>query len=66
MAKLIDFEITKNITGSISLLIVNEDGGHRLSGSKVGGCDSIKTFTVEVSELLAVINEYAYEPKEGR
>lgn len=60
MGKLIDVEISRNQARGYSLIICNKDYGHRISGAKVGGCDTVESFTVDAEELIKVIREHAY------
>ena len=60
MSKSIDVEISENQVGGYSLLISNKGAGYRMSGAKVGGCDTLETFTVNADELIKTIKEFAY------
>lgn len=60
MSKVVDVEIVHNQAGDYSLCISDKNSGFRVSGAKVGGCETLKTFTVDVSELIKVIKEHAY------
>ena len=52
-------EISHNQDGGLSLCIANDDGGYRISGAKVGGCENLKCFEVNVEELIEQIREHA-------
>ena len=41
----------------------DKHGGERIQGGKVGGCETIKTFTVEAEYLINAIRNYAYTPE---
>lgn len=60
-------EISHNQSGGLSLCISNDDGGYRISGSKVGGCETLKRFEVNADELIEQIREHkkkqAVEPE---
>lgn len=47
-------EISRNQAGGLSLCVGNDDGGYRISGAKVGGCETLKCF-----EVNAQIREHA-------
>jgi hypothetical protein len=40
-------EISHNQSGGLSLCVSNDDFGCRISGDKVGGCDTLKRFEVD-------------------
>lgn len=52
-------EISQNQAGGLSLCVSNDDGGYRISGSKVGGCETLKCFEVNADELIEQIREHA-------
>ena len=52
-------EISHNQAGGLSLCVSNDDGGYRVSGAKVGGCEALKCFEVNAEELIAQIREHA-------
>nr|DAV89242.1 MAG TPA: hypothetical protein [Caudoviricetes sp.] len=52
-------EISENQCGGYSLLIGDESSGHRLCGAKVGGCETLESFDVDVSELVSQIDMYS-------
>ncbi|MDW3573815.1 hypothetical protein N4235_23385 [Enterobacter asburiae] len=52
-------EISRNQAGGLSLCVGNDDGGYRISGAKVGGCETLKCFEVNAEELIAQIREHA-------
>lgn len=60
-------EISHNQAGGLSLCIGNDDGGYRISGAKVGGCETLKCFEVNAEELIEQIREHvkktAVEPE---
>ena len=51
-------EISRNQAGGLSLCVSNDDGGYRISGSKVGGCETLKCFEVNAEELIEQIREH--------
>lgn len=51
-------EISHNQEGGLSLCVSNDDGGYRISGSKVGGCETLKCFEVNAEELIEQIREH--------
>ncbi|MEC6720448.1 hypothetical protein [Staphylococcus aureus] len=63
-SKVVRVEISKNIAGGLSLCVCDESGGQRISGGKVGGCETLKVFTVNAEELVDAIRNYAYLPKD--
>lgn len=52
-------EISHNQAGGLSLCVSNDDGGCRISGDKVGGCETLKCFEVNAEELISQIREHA-------
>lgn len=60
-------EISYNQEGGLSLCVSNDDGGYRISGAKVGGCETLKCFEVNAEELIEQIREHvkkaAVEPE---
>ncbi|EOF7777212.1 hypothetical protein [Enterobacter hormaechei] len=52
-------EISHNQAGGLSLCVSNDDGGCRISGAKVGGCETLKCFEVNAEELIEQIREHA-------
>lgn len=54
-------EISRNQAGGLSLCVSNDDGGCRISGAKVGGCDKLECFEVNAEELIAHIREHMAE-----
>lgn len=59
--KKVHIEISHNQYGGLSLCVSNNDTGYRVQGGKVGGCKTLKRFTVNAKELIELIKEYAYE-----
>ncbi len=51
-------EISHNQAGCLSLCVGNDDGGYRISGAKVGGCETLKCFEVNAEELIKQIREH--------
>lgn len=51
-------EISHNQSGGLSLCVSNDDFGCRLSGDKVGGCDSLARFEVDAETLISEIREH--------
>lgn len=58
-------EISHNQAGGLSLCVSNDDGGCRISGDKVGGCETLKCFEVNAEELIAQIREHAKRPPQS-
>ncbi|MEG6457445.1 hypothetical protein [Enterobacter hormaechei] len=60
-------EISHNQSGGLSLCVGNDDGGYRISGAKVGGCETLKCFEVNAEELIKQIRVHvkktAIEPE---
>lgn len=52
-------EVSENQCGGYSLLIGDESSGHRLCGAKVGGCETLESFDVDVSELVSQVDMYS-------
>lgn len=52
-------EISENQCGGYSLLIGDESSGYRLCGAKVGGCETLESFDIDVSELIEQIDVYS-------
>ena len=51
-------EISHNQAGGLSLCIANDNCGYRISGAKVGGCETLKCFEVNAEELIEQIREH--------
>ncbi|RXI15444.1 hypothetical protein DOD04_27240 [Klebsiella michiganensis] len=51
-------EVCHNQSGGLSLCVSNDSCGYRISGSKVGGCETLKCFEVDADELIKQINAY--------
>lgn len=51
-------EVLRNQTGSLSLCVSDDNGGFRISGAKVCGCETLKCFEVDADELIKQINAY--------
>ena len=51
-------EVVHNIVGGLSLCISDDSGGNRISGAKVGGCETLKRFEVDAEELIRDIRIY--------
>lgn len=51
-------EVSRNHTGNLSLCVSDDNGGFRISGAKVGGCETLKCFEVDADELIKQINVY--------
>lgn len=51
-------EISHNQAGGLSICVSNDDGGCRISGAKVGGCETLKCFEVNANELIKQIREH--------
>lgn len=56
--KTVNIEVSKSQSGGYSLLIGDENTGYRLAGDKVGGCNSVCDFNVDVKELLEQVEIY--------
>jgi hypothetical protein len=52
-------EISHNQAGDLSLCVSNDDVGYRISGAKVGGCETLKCFEVNAKELIEQILDHA-------
>ncbi|MGU5412794.1 hypothetical protein ACV1MK_06500 [Klebsiella michiganensis] len=52
-------EASHNQSGGLSLCVSNDSGGCRISGAKVGGCETLARFEVNASELIEQIREHA-------
>ncbi|MBT9431649.1 hypothetical protein JZM24_04900 [Candidatus Sodalis endolongispinus] len=59
--KKVHIEISHNQEGEFSLLVSDDDIGTRIAGEKVGGCRTLKRFTVNAQELIDSIKEHAHE-----
>lgn len=59
--KKVHVEIVRNQEGGLSLCISNDNSGYRLQGAKVGGCETLKRFTVDAEQLIEQIKEYAHD-----
>lgn len=51
-------EVVHNIVGGLSLCVCDDSGGSRVSGEKVGGCETLKRFEVDADELIREIRSY--------
>lgn len=51
-------EVSHNQSGGLSLCVSNDSNGYRISGDKVGGCETLKCFEVDADELIKQINAY--------
>lgn len=51
-------EVVYNIVGGLSLCVCDDSGGSRVSGEKVGGCETLKRFEVDADELIREIRSY--------
>lgn len=59
-------EVVHNIVGGFSLCICDDSGGNRISGAKIGGCETFKRFEVDADELIREIRSYrARKPRES-
>lgn len=63
--KLVRVEVCHNIAGGLSLAICDQSGGYRISGAKVGGCETLKVFTVNAGELIDAIKSNAFTAEQG-
>ena len=52
-------EVSHNQGGGLSLCVSNDSGGYRISGDKVGGCETLARFEVNAAELIEQIREHA-------
>ncbi|MDM4569652.1 hypothetical protein [Klebsiella michiganensis] len=52
-------EVVHNQSGGLSLCVSNDNGGYRISGDKVGGCETLVRFEVNAAELIEQIREHA-------
>ncbi|MDU4655503.1 MAG: hypothetical protein E6Y40_12125 [Klebsiella oxytoca] len=52
-------EVSHNQSGGLSLCVSNDNGGYRISGDKVGGCDTLAWFEVNAAELIEQIRVHA-------
>lgn len=52
-------EISHNQSGGLSLCVTNDAGGCRISGDKVGGCETLERFEVNAEGLIEQIREHA-------
>lgn len=59
--KQVRVEICHNINGSLSLCICDNSGGYRISGAKIGACETLKVFTVDADELIEAIQNHSFE-----
>lgn len=55
----VKFEVSENQCDGLSLIIGDDDTGYRLCGAKVGGCETLEIFKVNVSELVREIDVYS-------
>ncbi|EHK0944121.1 hypothetical protein JX819_000938 [Citrobacter farmeri] len=51
-------EISHNQSGGLSLCVSNDSGGYRISGGKVGGCETMKCFEVDAEQLIEQVKIY--------
>ena len=51
-------EVSHNQSGGLSLCVSNDSVGCRISGAKVGGCETLARFEVNAAELIAQIFEH--------
>lgn len=51
-------EVSRNVNGGLSLCVSDDDGGYRISGAKVGGCETLKRFVIDADELINAINDH--------
>lgn len=51
-------DISYNQDGGLSLCVSDDAAGCRISGGKVGGCETVKRFDVNAEELIEQIREY--------
>ncbi|WOJ00003.1 hypothetical protein [Citrobacter koseri] len=51
-------EISHNQLGGLSLCVSNDNGGYRISGGKVGGCETLKRFEVNAEQLIEQVRGY--------
>ncbi|EEM0330769.1 TPA: hypothetical protein ACIR1Y_004880 [Enterobacter hormaechei] len=58
-------EISHNQSGGLSLCVSNDDFGCRISGDKVGGCDTLKRFEVDAEKLISEIREHLNDWEES-
>ena len=59
--KKVHVEVVRNQGGGLSLCISDDDSGYRIQGAKVGGCETLKRFTVDAEQLIEQIREYAHD-----
>ncbi|WFL66418.1 hypothetical protein [Pantoea sp. X85] len=59
--KKVHVEISHNQEGGLSLCVSDNDTGYRVQGAKVGGCETLKRFTVDAEKLIELIKEYAHD-----
>ncbi|SXZ66093.1 Uncharacterised protein [Klebsiella pneumoniae] len=52
-------EVSHNQSGGLSLCVSNDSGGFRISGAKVGGCETLVRFEVNANELIEQIREHS-------
>lgn len=52
-------EVSHNQSGGLSLCVSNDNGGYRISGDKVGGCETLARFEVNADELIEQAREHA-------
>lgn len=52
-------EVSHNQSGGLSLCVSNDDYGYRISGDKVGGCETLARFEVNAAELIEQIRKHA-------
>lgn len=51
-------EVCRSQSGGFSLVIRDDDTGHRLAGGKVGGMETVHTFIVDAKELIEQATDY--------
>ncbi|HAT2743095.1 TPA: hypothetical protein I8372_000632 [Citrobacter farmeri] len=51
-------EVSHNQSGGFSLCVSDDDTGYRISGDKVGGCETLKRFEVNAEELIEQVREH--------
>lgn len=56
-------EVCHNQSGGLSLCVCDDDTGFRISGAKVGGCETLKRFEVNAKELISEIRNYTNKKK---
>lgn len=51
-------EVCSNQSGGLSLLVSDDNGGYRVCGGKVSGCETIECFEVNAEQLIEQIRLY--------